>query len=502
MNRLKKLDLIIIIFIALITYLTWYKTLNQTFLYEGYYYFDIGQKFFYSNSTTTLTGYDNFAKFIFEILIKLFGSNIWYYQLFQMFIFFLVYLSLYFVIFKITSSRIIGFFTSFFFATNYIGSFEMWATGNYQRFVQRVPNLIPLLFSFYFLDIYLKSNQLKHLLFSFLLFAISILMAHYSSLFLPLFIIHPIISTFRKKPNSSKYFKIIVIVAIYLLITFIITANSPQKSSQSFIVFLKTDHLLEKAFFQITLLSIPQDLIGFIAQAFDKNSFKPYTETVRALTLPVFFLYILSLFIVYKRAKKLFKLHLTFLLAWILHIFIYLFIDGNKFNIFRDFGTDRHYFISSMFVSVLFATILYVLIRNKRNIWKLLALFTVLSLFINNIYHIYSNIDSTQYKSEAMKNFVYFLDKESLNFDKDSIVIIPSSFIGPSSLINRIHNQNTDYQLPIEGWQNRIPQTKKDKVFVFDYKYSDNKLFEKEYGKPIDWTDDFKNGKKINFYAK
>lgn len=493
-----------VLVITLLTLLVWGKTLNQIFIEEGYYYFDPGQRFFTSSGITNIKGYDNGAKLIFQNLFFFFRENIFYYQLFQLIVYIILYSSLYFILVKISNSKVAALIAVIFFLSNYFGSYQMIASGNYQRFVQRIPNLIPVIFAFYFLFRYYQNQVLKYLLFSFLLYFLSVFMGHYSALLLPLFITYPLINSMRTKDNLGYFIRGIIISLVFILISFLITMRSDQNPNKSFLNFIKSENnLQEKILFPITLITIPQDLIEIFSGFIEHKALRPYIKTTRILTIPVIIFYIFGGFLIYKRKNNYFRLYLSILIALPLHTLIYQFIDGDKFNIYRDFGQERHFFISSIFTSTLLALIIRALFK-KNSILNFSIIIIILISYVS--YHsflIWNNIDKTQYKYDAMKNFVGFLKLESVKFKNDSIVVIPNTYMGPASLIYTISNKpGIDFRLPLENWQIGIPKSKKENTFVYDYKYSDNRLYERRYGKPINWTENFRKGEKIKFYAQ
>lgn len=153
-----------------LTFFIWHKILGQTFLGEGYFYFD-KLRISMSLDIKSLFVYDNFAKIFFNIVIPIFRDNLFWYQFTALFLSAVLYISLYFILYKITKNKILSLTSAILFSANFIGSYEMLADGNYDRFVERVPNIIPAVFSFYFLFKYCKSKKIKDFLISFILFS-------------------------------------------------------------------------------------------------------------------------------------------------------------------------------------------------------------------------------------------------------------------------------------------------------------------------------------------
>src|SRR5258708_5247624 len=81
MRSLYQKNWIFYLAITLITLFVWYKILNQTFLGEGYMYFNKNLSLLSNFRLSAFTDYDNFAKIFFDITIPIFKDNLVLYQL-------------------------------------------------------------------------------------------------------------------------------------------------------------------------------------------------------------------------------------------------------------------------------------------------------------------------------------------------------------------------------------------------------------------------------------
>jgi hypothetical protein len=145
-----KTDRVHILLIILLTVVTWHKITKQTFLGESYYYFDTRQHYLQYNIPEKLfSRYDNGARIFFDIATPLIKDDLALYMLIQLVFITILHVILFKVIKSITTKNT-ALLTVILFGISYIGSFEMNGTANYQRFVQRTPNILLLLPSFYF----------------------------------------------------------------------------------------------------------------------------------------------------------------------------------------------------------------------------------------------------------------------------------------------------------------------------------------------------------------
>src|SRR5437016_6128102 len=91
-----------------ITFFVWGKILKQPFLGEGYFYFESWRSFISPIiGMKVLWSYDNFARLFFELIIPIFRDNLFLYQLFALLTSALIYISLYWVLYKITNSKLL-----------------------------------------------------------------------------------------------------------------------------------------------------------------------------------------------------------------------------------------------------------------------------------------------------------------------------------------------------------------------------------------------------------
>lgn len=491
---------IVYLSIASIIILVWHKVLNQTFLGEGYFYFEKKLYLLKAWELPNLNDYDNFAKLFFQIVSPIFRDNLIFYLSIEIVIV-VVFFWIFFAVIKyVTKDNFIAFISTVFLSTNYLALFEYIGAGNYQRFIQRFPNLIPALISFLFLWKFIYLKRARYLVLSLFFYVIAILMGHFSALILPLFVIFPTIQLFGNKIDFKKVLSNIIVCSIFVITTISLTSHSYQKPKYNIVDFLYTqENLIQKVFYQIPVVTVPLDLIKYIGTNLPVPISEPYTPIIKFLLIPCIVFYIIGGAIVFKKLPKLGVLYLTFFLSMISVMFTYLYTD-TRLNVLKYFGQDRYYLLSSLFATILWAMILKAFfIKNKK-----LLIFTttiIISLFIYyNTMHIWNHMESIQYKSEMNKELISYINENQYKYSKDSIIITPSYLHWPMPMIVRFSDKGITTDLPFENWQKVLWENKAN-IFVYDYNFPSDQSLQLGVngGRIIDLTEKFRSGVKITF---
>ncbi len=496
------------IIITLFTLLPWYKLLWQVPLGEGYYYFDIQQNFSIKDVGQT----DNFAKIAFDILPFVFKDNIALYMAFQLFFMILLNLVFYYFVKVFTKNNLISLTAAIFFAVSYIASFEMLGTGNYQRFLQRIPCLIPTFLSFIFLEKYLENRRTKDLLISIFLFILGLFMGHFSTFLTSLFVIYPFFKLpFIKnlKALLTSFFLSITYLAInYLMIS--ADHLKPEKGILDFINQVGINVIFEKIILQITNMIVPTFIIEKIASVSN-----PYTSTLIAITLPLIALIILGGFLVKKKAYPLTKIYFFSILIIPILLFLNLYLGkvdpgfnmhGYKYYFLPSYFInaedpltvkgDRYYLVPYFFVAIIFSVLLWSLF-NKKDAKNTSKTYTYIAIFFLTFYSVYNTnniwkgFDYLQPVSNITRNYINYTKSISNEFNKDTYIVVPRPLMWPSAFI-RLFYGDPDMQFilmekDLEYAKNKhIPR---QNLFLFDYDYKNNQV--------LDLTDQYRNEGKI-----
>lgn len=444
-----------LLIISLLTLIIWGRILNQTFLGEGYYYFDRRQDLFHAENTIWVD--DNFAKVIFKVFIPIFKDNIELFLGLQIFIQITVYFCLYYLVYFLSKSRFLAIFTSIIFLSSFVGSYDMIATGNYQRFVQRIPNIIPTIFSLIYLEKYLATNKVKYYLYSISLFILFFLMSHYSVFLISIFIFYPIVREIINFKSFKNIFKSTIISFIYLWVGFFLISKDALKPETGVFNFMLSEpSLIQKIFSQFAQSSLPY----FVIEKFKGNIVQ---FGVGFAVLYVIF----GLLLVFKKSKfaTLYNASLlSLLIIFVLNLY------AGRLNPLVHFGNDRYYFIPLIFISFLWGGILSLFSNNRVSVKIIISGF-LFTYIVYNTNLIWKNIAEIQYKSDSMKQYVSYIKHLSPNFNESTILASPTALLWPMPLFK---SQYGNYKMKFidsddKDWEATILQEDRNNTFVITY---------------------------------
>lgn len=486
--------------IVSLTIFVWHKILSQMFLGEGYMYINPNQYLLSGKGFPKLWGYDNFARLFFQFLSSLFRENIQAYQIAALIVAIILFLTFYIVISKITKDKFVGFTATVFLSVNYVALFEYLAAGNYQRFIQRFPNFIPIFISFFFLWKYLNKKRLIYLLASLSLYTLAVLMGHFSILLLPFLIIFTIVQMFNNKITIRTLSSRIIICLVFTFISFYLTRHSEQSPAYNILSFFSIEKgLFERVVLQIPMVTVPLNLMNSFGKLFPElTSFS--NATLIIFLIPCLILYFGGAILVVKRLPKLRSIYLTSLFSMFAVILLYIYVDPRLVVQAGVLGQNRYYLPPSFFAVIMWAIILKCLLFKKRVLYLLMS-FGIMSIFIYyNTIAIWKDIYAIQYQSEMFKRFISYVKDHPNGMDSNSIIVAPYYLMWPAPLISQYISPGTEISLSSEGWEKNFwPQ--KNKVFVFDYDYQGKrgKVYDPRKGHLIDLTKKYRAGEKIVF---
>lgn len=466
---------IYLLLITIVSLLIWKPILNQVPMGEGYYYFDRCQNKFIApkDCPTTIWQYDNLARISFQIMIPLFTDNIDLYMVAQLIIMILLYITIYIVLSKITNHKFFAFAATVTFLSSHTGSFSMMAIGNYQRFVQRVPNLIPLFVSFYYLNKYFDGKKFNNLFISLSMFVFSVFMAHHSIFMLPLFIVYIIIKSLSEKINLKSIVINIVMILMFLGSAFLLTKTDHLAPKMGIINYtLNTPQILEKTILQIPNLLIPTEIVRYIAKNWPiLPILYPFTFVLKLFTIPLLFL----LLIAFLKAKKNTHLNILFktsiiALPIVCFLNLYAYGDGAPHPL-RDFGEDRIYFIASIYGSIVLGYIFAWLWDTKKRTLKFLSVTLLALSIIYNSYLINRDAIKLYDNSKKMESFINYIKMETADNNVNIAVVGPSHLLWPMQFVTLFYNTNDNltFALDSSNWETSLERSNFDKIRVLDY---------------------------------
>lgn len=470
--------------IIIVSLLVWRPVFDQVPMGEGYYYFDRCQNKFVvpEDCPTTIWQYDNLARISFQAMIPVFKDNVHYYMFAQVGMMLVLYITFYLVLSKVTKNLTLSFFTVLIFLTNHTGSFSMMAIGNYQRFVQRVPNLIPILISFYFLAKYFDTKKYSDLIKSIALYALGFYLAHHSIFMLPLFATFIFLKTITQKINLKSILVNLGSIAILAGLSVVLSSTDHFVPKQGIISFITTTpQIIEKTMLQIPNLLFPTEIVKLIAKNWPITPIPyPFSFVLELFAVPLFLVLIISLFSVKNdtNAKIILK-GAILALPVVCLLNLYSYGDGTPHPL-RDFGEDRIYFIPSIYSSILLGYFINSLYNHKKIIIKLITV-AVLSIYIfYNSYLIQRDSKKLTQNSIKMEQFINYVKVIATDRNSKVMVIGPSHLLWPMQFVTLFYNTNNNLSFALDStnWNETINKSDYNKIKMIDY--SDDRIIEKQ----------------------
>jgi hypothetical protein len=491
-----------IIIIALSCILVWYKTLNQIFMGEGYSYFDPIFNLLPNGNFATLWRMDNFARLLFDIFPSIFRDNISYYLAFQFLVLVILTTVFFYFVKYFTKNSWIGFGAAIIFGTSYLGLFEMIGTGNYQRFSQRIPNIIPEILALLELVKYFDTKKIKYYVYSLVLFFISVFMGHFSTFLLPVFVIYPVIFSIVNKSGIAKLVKSVLFSIPFVLINRFLLSRDFYTPSGNFIGFIKevgVGKIISLITLQFSNMLIPPFLVEKVASITSS-----YEGILIILTVPILIIFLTGIYLVTKRKQKnLLIVYLVSIFSIPVLLFLNLYLRKvDPFYNMRGYTYyflprmysinpsltatvkgDRYYMLPYLFVAIILSILIYIvfnkkLSRSTKNP-NSLSYKTAAGIFLTfyvayNTFLVWTNINKIQPVSEDLKKYLSYIKSVSSRINNQSVVVIPREFLWPSSMIKAIYGYpDMKFASNDTDWKKQITN-KKDLVLI-DFYYDQTK---------------------------
>lgn len=492
-----KKNIISFLILTVLTIIAWHKIYFQSFLGEGYAYFDSPLDF------STFYRYDNLASIIYFAFRNIFFDNLQYYLLFIIISQVILCLLLYFLMFKITKSKLIAFLSGIFFSINYVTNFEMISYGFYQWFAQRVPNFIPTLISLIFYHKFLSGINLKserkylYYFFSLSIFLFSVFLAHYSILLLPFIVFYNFFYSLSSYKEKKSFIINFLLLIPFILGALIITSKNPYGRDQGFIYFILElrENLLKKTLFQLTMVTIPYDLLIFL-HGYLQNKFlltgKIVTEMFNA---SVIIFYLLTIFLTIKIKRNLGIVLLTLFSSMLAVVVFSLYTNPNAIAD-NSITSNRYLFPIGFLASSYLAIVIYVFLWRKNILARGLVLFFLIFYVFTNVRLIWFATDEEQYKHIISKNIRAYIKSISYKFKDNSLVVLPKE-IGPhqADFLREFYGKKTMSFIPFLALtEKKASSFNQVKDFLF--------LYSRKEGKVVNLTTNYKEIFKQNNLIK
>src|SRR6185369_9126384 len=159
-----------------------------------------------------------------------------------------------------------------------------------------------------------------HLVISLLLFTLSVFLAHFTTIMLPLFVIYPFTALLNKKVKIKDLVRLISIALLFVAINFIQVKLDPFQPARSFSEFLRSNpNLLTEILYQIPAITMPHETIKYLGQIWPGGPFKnTYLPVVQFLTPALIIIFGSGGVLIYRKQRRLFDLYPSLHIASIL----------------------------------------------------------------------------------------------------------------------------------------------------------------------------------------
>lgn len=503
MKKFFKENRIFILLLVATALLTWYKILSRYPTGEGFFYFSPQNNVNFNSLTlhSIFSDYGFFAKLIFTIFILIFKDKISFYMYFQFVLMLATYIVFYFVLLNIFRDKWQAFISTVFLIANYVGQYTMMGQGDYQRFIQRVPELIPLFLAILFLVYFLRSGKIKNIVISFSFYTIALIGLHFTSFFLPIFVLLPIVFCFVYRDiNIKKLLPIVFFIGITLLVLRSDSLSRPNYSMLSFA--LNTPHLFQLVTYQVSMTGFPVQFTKFLAEHARNPVVYPYIGIMTPILVIILGYFSLSFLVIRKNKEA-----VSFYLTLIISLFVFSFLNMYAYNAvtspLTDFGQDRIYFVHSILFAIIWGIIVSGFFSNlKKNKYRKICIIISILFLFQNIPQIWNEMDNIAVHSEVIKRYLQTVKSLSPEFNKNTILVSPWEALTSSAVISDFYNIPPSNIITFEkNWESKVSGISHDRnnVFIIDFDYSMNSsgIYDANTVKIINLTENYRRKEKI-----
>lgn len=416
--------------VILLTLFIWHRLLGQALLGEGPYYFSEpwNTEIFRHGYFPIFDRYDVQTLLFFRLVGDVAKMNMGFYMGFLLLGITLVNCGLYLWVREVTKSTVAGVISSALFIANFIGSFQIIAIGVYPYFIQRVPQFALAFASLVLLSKFLNTKKVKYYVFSLLLIAIGMFLAHYTLLIFPVFLLYVgayclFEGSFSIKRCVQGFAYMLPFMALGYFVYYLESGKGTGEFTQ---LIFEEPGIASKVLSKLTIMTFPRETILFISKALSgwvTGGVESYIESIAALSSLVGALYLAVasyIFVKYKKYRTfLFTVFLSIPVSLIMALYL-------RVSILNETGSNRYLYVPSMFVSAFWGLAFYILMK-KKTIFKILipVLLIFYVLFERNL--ILQNFDATQPKHDLVHAAIFFLQTERGSLPDNSIVMFPTT---------------------------------------------------------------------------
>lgn len=422
-DKIKKEILAIILVIVVIIF--WKHIPFLQFQGEGFTYFERDVAKFRSVYPPI---HDNFARLFFLLAADVFKENVYLYMSFMFLYMILIDIILYLSVRKILDKKT-AFMIAAFFSLSMIANYDIFSSGGYQYFVQRVSPLPLVLIAFVFLNTFLIKPQKKYYLISLFLYLFGIWLGFFSTWFLPAFIFLPLFFIIFSKDFKKNIFSFFWVPIPFVIGNLLIIRNSGYSSPEYSLFYLltqRTEFVFNGFLEQLNVVTIPLELLKVIYFFLQKVANFSKERSILIMGFCTLIIYISATGIILTQKAKV-KVIIFCALFTIMSMLI--------FNLYLNYsaalnvlGSSRYFYYPYIFVAIFWGIFLMTILNFRNFMIKLLGVVIFTIYILSNFFSLQNALKEDKWRHEANRETIEFLKvKKDLFQESPYYVYLPSS---------------------------------------------------------------------------
>lgn len=465
----KNKQLLSILTCSFIALLIWHKLFTLTFLGEGAIYFsDPYFSWVYkANLFSLFRRYDAFPLIFFGTAGRLIKANMFVYNLFIYASLVLIAFFIWKIIYKLTDSYFPAIVSSVLFLSSFAGLFGMVGLGYYQWFIQRVPNFIPMIASFYFLLVYFKSEKVSNYYASIFLYTLAMFMAHYSVLMSPLIIMFPLfLNLGERRIRLQDFISMIKIIFPFIVVTlFFLYKQEPYNATNT----LSVETLFDLEF--IKALSVKLVLLSIPGKVFVSFWGPEASNRINSFVVPIILVYLTTAIYTYNKGSRLIRAALLSVLSGLVFSIAFSLLLNSSF--FTHSYDSRYLFVPAIFFSIFWGLAIYTFtLKSEIKIWMIFYIVLIWS-FVNTII-IYNHFEDRSQIHEMAGSTLNHIRRTHDSYTNNSLIIVTPYLGGYGvQMLNQLYSNGDTiiYSDVLDELFNSAAN-----AYYFDYTFGNTKL--------------------------
>lgn len=430
----KRIDLIYLIILLVLSGFAWRFISDQVIRSDGFMYFISGKQQEFFSRDFFYTGFELSAMSLGWLLPKLYGINnsLYWWNAYVVMLFTNV---LFFWFAKtIFKKSFLAFSASLLFALNYFGNWDLYSTHCYCFILERIYPVLFLLPSAVFLHKFLELRNSRDFKWSLLLFFIGLGIGHWSLFITAFFLLYPICWAIFKQHSSERVkdsIRGLTYLGITLFFVFIQRVHESvfqlKWSAIDFLLHPEVSAWPEKVVRQFVHWTQYPVLLQGDLHALMVSKISNASATA-GVTPYIVFLYVLVFVIIYKALPQKRALLVTALAGTASIFFINVFFG--QYDVFYQPGSNRYLYYPTMLLALFWTLFLEVLIVGQKSVLKTIAITLVVGYALINMRLIQeSYIESMGYNTWTKRVYEY-IKTHAKGAPRGTLIVAPYDEVG------------------------------------------------------------------------